>query len=423
MFQKIILENGSRLILAPQEGTQTVTLLVLFGVGSRYEENKINGVSHFIEHLMFKGTKRRPTTLALSKELDGVGAEYNAYTSKDFTGYFIKINHKHLNLACDIISDMLYHSKFDPEELEREKKVIIEEINMYEDNPLTLVEELFEEVVYQGNSLGWLVSGTKETVSGVTRDQMVKYRDFFYRPANTVIGLAGNLGTGVTETVSRYFVSGKVLADLKPIKFEPFKNKQAEPQINLKFKKTEQVPIALGFPGYSYSDPRKYALYALGIILGGNMSSRLFISVRERLGLAYYIRTGINVYQDTGSLVIQAGLETKRADQAIKVILEELSRIKKEGVSAEELKRAQDFFEGKITLELEDSSQLADWYAKQELLTNEILTPEERIKEMFAVSREEVRAVANDLFKATKINLALVGPFKEKAKFMKLLKI
>lgn len=206
MFKKIVLKNGVRLVLSPLEETKSVTLLVLFGVGSRYEKKEINGISHFIEHMMFKGTAKRPNTLALSRELDGVGAEYNAYTSKDVTGYYVKINQKHIELAFDILSDMLFNSKFDSEELEREKKVIMEEINMYEDNPIMFVEELFEEIVYSGNSLGWLVSGSKDSVKSLNQKKMISFRDRLYQPKNTVIGLAGNLGSDARRLVERFFV-------------------------------------------------------------------------------------------------------------------------------------------------------------------------------------------------------------------------
>jgi predicted Zn-dependent peptidase len=427
MFKKIVFKNGLRLILAPLKETKTITLLVLFKVGSRYEDKKINGVSHFIEHMMFKGTKKRPNTLALSKELDRVGAEYNAFTSKDHTGYYIKINKKQADLAFDILSDMLFNSKFDSEELEREKKVIVEEINMYEDNPLMYIDHLFEESVYRGNSLEWLVSGTKESVGGIDHGQMINYFDQFYQPENIVIGVAGNFDKDATGLAERYFVehSNKIRINSKNIqmRFPAFKNKQIRPRVNLRLKETEQVQIALGFPAYSYDNPKLYPLYLLGIILGGNMSSRLFIRIRERLGLAYYIRAMVSVYEDTGNFLVQAGLDTSRIDEAIKAILEELGKVKKEGVTSEELDRAKDFLDGKITIELEDSGSVADWYAKQELLTKEILTPEEKLKKIFAVTAKDVQRVANDMIDEKKLNLALIGPFKEKEKFLKLLKI
>jgi predicted Zn-dependent peptidase len=427
MFKKVVFKNGLRLVLSPLQETKSVTLLVIFGVGSRYEKKDINGISHLIEHMMFKGTAKRPNSLALSKELDGVGAEYNAFTSKDVTGYYIKINQKHLELALDVLSDMLFNSKFDPEEVEREKMVVMEEINMYEDNPIMFVEELFEEIVFKDNSLGWIVSGSKKSVKNLDQKKMVDFKDGFYRPQNTVIGLAGNLDSDARELVEKYFVKHTNEARIKTnntrIKFALFKSKQTKPQVNLKFKETEQTLVALGFPSYKHQDPRLYVLILLGIILGGNMSSRLFIRIRERLGLAYSIRSSVNTYQDIGNFVVQAGLDIKRIDEAIKAILGELKKIKDEGVTEEELKRARDFIDGKITIDLEDSSSIADWYAKQELLTGEMLTPEEKLKKIFAVTAKEIQAVAKDIIRESKLNLTVIGPFKDKNRFLKLLKI
>jgi len=429
MFKKIIFKNGLRLVLAPLKETKTITLLVLFGVGSRYENKKINGISHFIEHMMFKGTKKRPNTLALSKELDKVGAEYNAFTAKDHTGYYIKINYKHVDLAFDILSDMLFNSKFDPEELEKEKGVIIEEINMYEDNPMIYIDHLFEEIVYQGNSLGWQISGTRESVSTLNREELVNYLNRFYEPKNTVIGVAGSFGREIVKLVEQHFVEHtntnkmQIYLNKMQARFDKFVSKQTGPQINLRFKETEQVQLALGFSGYPYTDPRIYALSLLAIILGGNMSSRLFIRVRERLGLAYHIRAGLNIYQDTGNFVIEAGLDKARINEAIRVILEELKKVKEEGVTSEELKRAKDFLDGKMTIELEDSSNVVEWYTKQELLIRKILTPEEKLKKFFAVTKAQVKKVAYDIIKEGKLNLALIGPFKEENRFLKLLKI
>jgi predicted Zn-dependent peptidase len=422
MFKKVVLKNGLRLVLSPLQETKSVTLLVLFGVGSRYEKKDINGISHFIEHMMFKGTEKRPNSLALSKELDGVGAEYNAYTSKDITGYYIKINQKHLGLALDILSDMLFNSKFDSEELEREKKVIVEEINMYEDNPIMFVDQLFEEIVYQDNPLGWIVSGSKESVKNLDQRKIVDFRDELYRPENTVIGLAGNFDDEAVKLVEQYFVE-RTTKEKSKINFIEFESEQTKPEVNLKFKETEQALIALGFPSYKHQDLRLYPLMLLGIILGGNMSSRLFIRVREQLGLAYSIGASVNAYQDIGNFVVQAGLDIARIDEAIKAILEELIKIKNEGVTKEELKRAKDFIDGKITIDLEESSSLADWYAKQELLTGEILTPEEKLKKIFAVTAEEIQEIAKDIIQESKLNLAVIGPFKDKTRFEKLLKL
>lgn len=419
-FKKLKLANGIRLILAPMSETKAVTILVLAKVGSRHEDSKIAGTSHFIEHMMFKGTRKRPTTLAISKELDGVGAEYNAFTAKDHTGYYIKIDSEKVKLALDILSDVIFNSKFDEEEIKREKQVISEEINMYEDNPLLFVEELFEQIIFKNSSLGRLISGSKETVNGLNRSGIVNYYDNYYQPSNLLIGVAGNFDNSILKSIKYYFCKSGIKR--VPPKFKKIKINQKKPQINLKYKKTEQIQICLGFPGYSYFDKRIYALYILGVILGGNMSSRLFIKIRERMGLAYFIRSSINIYQDIGNFYIQAGLDKSRIEQAINEILKELTKIKKEGVVAEELRKAKDFLKGKLKLELESSESIVSWFSKQELLMNKIISPNEQIKRLEKVTVNQVKKVASQIFKKNLINLALISPYKDKERFLKLLK-
>ncbi len=417
MYKKKVLKNGLRMILAPLQETKTANILALFRVGSRYESKKLNGASHFVEHMMFKGTKKRPNTLELSKVLDGVGAEYNAFTDKDYTGYYIKADNKHLQLAIDVISDMLLESKFDEKEVEREKGVIVEEINMYEDNPLLFVEENMHKIMYENNPLGMLIAGSKESVKGVTRNELFDYKNKMYSGKNAVICLTGNFlqkEIDLLEKKLSLFPAGT------KNNFRKFSSDQKKPRLKLDFKDSEQVQICLGFPAYSYSHKKNIILQMLSIILGGNMSSRLFLSVRERQGLAYYIHSSVSNFEDTGSLHVQAGLDKSRIFDAIKLIWEELNKISK-GVKAEELQRAKDFISGKIAISLEDSSSLARWYALQELMIEKILTPEERIKEINRITTKEIAEVAKELIIANKLNLAVIGPFKEEKKFRNLI--
>ena len=417
MFKKQTLKNGIRLLTAPLKETQTASLLVLFKVGSRQEGKSIEGVSHFIEHMMFKGTKKRPTTLDLSKELDGIGAEYNAYTGKDVTGYYIKTDSRHLSLAIDMLSDMLGDSLFAGEELEKEKGVIVEEINMYEDNPLMYVEEMLEEMLFDGGELGHMIAGSRETVRSLNRAKLLEYKKKYYAGANVVIGLAGKFNqTQLKELRTKFVFSKGKKSTIK-------KNhiKQTSPRVNLKHKETEQVQVALGFPAFSHKDKRSYALQLMSVILGGNMSSRLFINVREKKGLAYFVRAWPNLYEDTGAMVIQAGLDKTRIEEAIVTILGELNSIKA-GVTAEELKRAKDFVAGKMALDLEDSMSIAHWYANLELSGKKLQTPQEKLKKLMAVKAADVKKVAEDIFDLKRANLAIIGPFKDKEKFKKLLK-
>lgn len=417
MYQKLILKNNLRLIIAPLKETQTATLLVLIRAGSRYESGQIGGASHFIEHLFFKGTKKRSNTLAIAKELDGVGAEFNAFTAKDATGYYIKADSRHLHLAIDVLADMLLNSKFEEKEIKKEKGVIIEEINMYEDNPLMYVENMLEQIMFRGNSLGRLISGSRKTVKAISREQLLAYKDKLYQSSNAVIGLAGRFQDQDIKMIERQF---KFKAAKNKNQFQPIKISQKNPRVELRFKETEQTQIALGLPAYSYFHPGIYALEVLNIILGGNMSSRLFLKVRERAGLAYFIRSGLNIYEDIGGLIIQAGLDKIRIEKAINLILAELAKIR-QGVSQAELKRAKEYLAGRIALNLEDSANLAQWYVQQELLLNKILTPEAKIKKIMAVSLAEIKQVAQAVINFKKINLAVIGPFKEEKKFAHLL--
>jgi len=417
MFKKTVLKNGIRLITAPLKETQTVSLLVLVKVGSRYETSTIGGMSHFVEHMMFKGTKRRPNTLALSKELDGIGAEYNAFTGKDVTGYYIKADASHAPLAVDMLSDMLTSSKLDEAELNKEKGVIAEEINMYEDNPIMYVEGMLEEIMFGGNPLGRQIAGERETVKAVTRQKMLAYKNKHYTGKNIVIALAGNFDDKIVKLLDKpfNFASGKVNH------FSKIKISQKQSRLKLKFKDTEQVQVALGLPAYPYSSPKIYPLQLLSVILGGNMSSRLFINVRERKGLAYFVRSWANVYEDTGSLTIQAGLDKNRIDLALETIIAELKKINK-GVSTAELQRAKDFIAGKTALDLEESMAIAQFYGSQEIMTGKIMTPAQKLAKIKAVTRADIARTAKEVINLKRLNLAVIGPFKDEKRFIDLIK-
>ncbi len=417
MYKKQTLQNGIRLITAPLKETQTASLLVLVKVGSRQETKSIYGISHFIEHMMFKGTLKRPTTLDLSKELDGIGAEYNAYTGKDVTGYYIKSDARHLSLAIDILSDMLLNSKLEVKELEKEKGVIIEEINMYEDNPMMFVEEILEETIFSGSQLGHQVIGTREIINSLDRVSLVNYRDTFYNGLNIVIALAGKFSDKhIKEIKSKFLIKRGKKSKIKDTILI-----QKHPKVNIKYKDTEQVHLALGFPSFSQHDKRNYALQLMSVILGGNMSSRLFINIRERNGLCYFIRSWNNLYEDIGATIIQAGLDKSRIDFAIKAIRSELEKISF-GVSDEELRRAKEFIAGKLALDLEDSMSIAQYYGNLELINKPLISPKEKLKKIMAVKASEVKSVAQKIFDFNKANLAIIGPFKDEIRFLKLLK-
>jgi predicted Zn-dependent peptidase len=416
------LSNGTKLLLAPSRDTQAVTVYALFPVGSRYETLALNGASHFVEHMMFKGTKRRPTTLHISRDLDRIGAEYNAFTGKEYTGYYIKVNAEHLDLALDMLSDMCFHSQYREEEVERERKVILEEIHLYEDNPSMHLDDIFEQSLYRGHPLGRLISGTRETMNGIGRRALLRYRDRHYDPSRLVLTLAGNIGDHTIALVQKTF--GAVPSRRKAVSAPGgFHRTPRGPMVHLHWKETTQVHFALGVPTFGAEDRRQYALTLLANILGGTMSSRLFIAVRERRGLAYSVRASADAYVDAGSLVVTTGLDPSRLHEAMRIILRELKRVRERGVTPEELSRAKENIEGRIILALEESSARADWFGKQALLRKEILTPEEKITRLMAVERDAVRAVARELLRTDRLHLAIIGAYKDAAPFKKLLRM
>ncbi|MBI4280874.1 insulinase family protein [Candidatus Uhrbacteria bacterium] len=423
MFERFKLTNGVRTVLVPHADTKAITLLSLFRVGSRFERASTLGLSHFLEHMMFKGTRKHPETVEISRILDSLGAEYNAFTGKDHTGYYIKVNYEHAALALDIMFDMLAHSLLKPEEIERERKVIQEEINMYEDNPIMLVEELFEEELFRGNSLGWRIAGQAATLARIKRKELTDFRRKFYRPSEIVVVAAGRLPTIIQKNIARTFGSLRPQRGrpTQPRSFRVLGRHRAGPRVVVKFKDTGQVQVALGFPALALSHPRLPTLQVLSTILGGTMSSRLFIAVRERRGLAYSIRSSISGYEDTGNLMIQAGLDKARLDEALRVMMAELRRMRERGVTKEELASAKENIRGRMTLALEDSEMTADFYGKQELHLGKIATPDEKLAKILAVTKEEVAAVAAAICQPSLLAAAVIGPFEDAGRFVKLL--
>lgn len=419
-INRTTLPNGLRVVTIPLHDTQAVAVYVLAKVGSRYETRSLNGVSHFIEHLMFKGTTKRPTTLDISKLLDGVGANYNAFTSKDCTGYYVKMNHEHTELALDVVSDMLQHSLFDPKEIERERGVIVEEIKMYDENPIMAIEDLFEGAVFgQHHQLGWNIAGPQSVIKNVSRAAILKYRNQYYHAGNMWVVVAGKLSPHINQQILKYFRGVK--AKPRTPKFKPYRHQASAPVV-IKHKEVEQVQIGLGTKSFSYTDKRLPALQVLSVILGGNMSSRLFIQVRERRGLAYSVSAAPNPYEDAGCFMVHAGLEKNRLEEALRVIVAEMKKMKTTKVSSVELARAKEFMRGKTILGLEDSDSLASWYGRQSLFSKKILSPEESLARMAKVTAADVQAVAQTMFKPGNMKLAIVGPYKDPKPFAKIIK-
>lgn len=415
-------DNGLRLVVVPMKSTQTATVLVLVGTGSRYETKNINGISHFLEHMMFKGTANRPNSLDISRELDSIGAEYNAFTSKEYTGYYAKASSEKLDLITDVVSDIFLNSKLDEQEIEREKGVIIEEINMYLDDPPRHVGELFENLLYGDQPSGWNVAGEKEIIRKLNRNDFIDYFSSHYVAKDTIIAVAGNIDKEKVrnDLIPKFFNSARVGDKLDRLSVSESQNK---PEVLLNYKKTDQTHFTLGVRAYNMFFPKLEAAQVLSVILGGGMSSRLFISVRERQGLAYYISSSLDSYTDHGYIGTQAGVNNDKVGRAIKTVLSEYKNIKENLVPEEEIKKAKEFIKGRLVIALEQSDDLASFYASQWLLKNETLTPEEKLSKIMKVTAEDVQEVAKDIFKPEKLNLALIGPFEDKEKFEKLLEI
>ncbi len=409
MYEQYKLDNKANVLLIPQDNNHSVTVFVMYPVGSRYESKKLNGVSHYIEHLMFKGTKKRKSTLVLTREIDRLGAEYNAFTGKEHTGYYIKTDCNYIEKSLDILSDMLHNSVFDAKEMEREKTVIVEELRMYKDNPIMNIDNVFEELMYEG-PLGWDVGGTEDNVLNFNRDEVLGYKKKYYDPSNATIVVAGHIDDGVKQLIEKYF--GKEKSKFKPSKvYKPgvYGSERKEMRIKVERKTTDQAQMILGFPGLEYNNKKNPVAYMMNNILGGSMSSRLFIQIRERRGLAYSVRSSLEKFRDVGYLQIGLGLEAKNINKAIEVIKQELDKIIKKGVRSQELKDAKTNYRGRLSLAMEDSSAVAAFFAQQALFAEKIETPEDMLKKVEAVSAEQIQKLAQKVYNTNKMRVAIIG--------------
>lgn len=419
MFRKTTFQSGLRLVTEKIEGTKAVTVLVLVGAGSRYEHQEIRGISHFLEHMFFKGAERFKDTKEVSEAIDSVGGEFNAFTGKEYAGYYVKVASENMEVACDVLADMLINSKFKQEEIEKERGVILEEYNMYQDTPMYQIGWNFEALIFGDQPLGWDQIGTKELIKSVNHEDFVNYKKKLYTPDNTVIAVAGNVDhKKVVEMVTKYF---DMETGEKAYQFKEIEEKDGG-KIYLKEKKTEQAHIAVGFPGYSEDHKDHWALKLLAVILGGNMSSRMFLGVREAKGLSYYIHTSTDNYMDGGVIVTNAGVDLTRIDEAITGVIAEYKKVRDEDVPAAELKKAKAYLKGKMVLSLEDCEEFAHMLAKYELLHNAAKDPEEIMKMIDKVTVEDISRVAKDLLREERMRIAVIGPYDDKERFERLLK-
>lgn len=415
-IKKISQKTPLYTILMPE--TKTATILFMFKTGSRYENRKNSGISHFLEHMFFKGTKNRPDTATISGELDSLGSEFNAFTSKEYTGYYVKVSSLKFKSAFKILGDMLLNSIFSEEEIEREKGVIIEELNMYEDNPLMHVEDVFESCLYGDTPAGWDTIGTKETIKSFKREDFINYFESQYGLNSLSLVLAG-----------KFSDSDIKLAESILLKFKnnSWKNKekvlenQKKPAIKAVYKNVDQVALSLGVRTFPSGHPLEIKTKLLSIILGGAMSSRLFIKLRERSGLAYYVKTLTEFHSDSGYLTTQAGVPIDKVSEAISIILQEYKNLGEDLVSEEELKKAKDIFRGRLALRLEASDDVANWYGHQAIFKEKLTSPKEFLAEIDKIKAVDLKRLASKIFVNEALNLALIGKVKED-NFRKILK-
>ena len=418
IFEKATLSNGVRVVTAPNPQVASVSCFVMLAAGSRYETPESQGIAHFAEHMFFKGTERRPTARSISTEIDAIGGEFNAFTGKELTGYYVRCGSETRDVALDVLTDMLLASRFDEAEIEKEKGVILEEMNVYLDTPQRYVGNVYDRLLYADHPLGWDILGTKETIQGATRDTFLSYLDTWYRPERMVVGIGGRIEDGLTERLEELLggVEARPTGEAPPVELPP----DTSPVL-LHTKASEQAHLILGVRGYPIGHPNRYALQLLAVVLGGGMSSRLFTEVRERRGLGYYVHAGNSAYADTGTFYSNAGVDVSRIDDAIATILGELRKIAAEPVPADELEKARGYAKGRFVLRLESPQGTIQYGLRRELSEGEIEEPDELLRQLDLVTVEDVQRVAKDLFEDKSLYLAVVGPFDDPERFEKLL--
>lgn len=419
MHQIKTLKNGLTLITVDLPHLDSVTTMVAVGAGSRNESKKEMGIAHFFEHMFFKGSKKYPSALEISTLVDGIGAVNNAFTSKEYTGYWIKSAAKNIELSADIISAGLSEPILAEDEINREKGVIVEERRMYQDNPGRFVWDLFFDLVFRDTPLGWNVIGEEKIVNSFNRFNFLEYMQKFYSPANMALIFAGKIGNRAENLAEKYFTNMPHYEDGEPVSFKP-KN-QIEPLVRVLHKQTDQVHIILGGLGYNRKDPRRYIVALLASILGEGMSSRLFIQVRERRGLAYHVMADTDDFRDTGLWAIYAGLKLEKALEGVEVIKAEIDRLMSEQVSEEELQKVKEMQRGHMAIREESTNFLAQYYGLQWVIDRKIETPQEYLAKLDAVTAKDIQEVAKDLFGKNRLNLQIIGPLKDPAPFEKIL--
>ena len=419
MHKITTLKNGLSLITVDLPHLDSVTTLVAVGAGSRYETKQINGISHFLEHMFFKGSTKFPSAEKIATLVDGIGAVNNAATDKEVTYYWIKSAAKHINLSLDILSSMIKESLLNQEEIDREKGVIVEELRMFRDNPARYVWELYERLQYGDQPLGWDIGGKEKIINSINREDMISYLDSLYSPKNMALVLVGRLPKEVEKIAEEYFLG---LPERSKYAFKPFKKlPQKKAKVNVFYKATDQVNLVLGTEGFDRYDERRYIAKVLATILGEGMSSRLFIQVRERRGLAYHVGANHGSYKDTGAFTVYGGLKLEKVSEGLEVMLAELELLVSGKVTDDELKKAKEMIRGRIALQSESTNFLAEYFGTNFVLDRKVETFEEILKRINRITKKDLQDLAKELFGKDKYNLQVIGPFKDKSKFENIL--
>lgn len=418
-YAKTTLPNGIRVVTSRMAHVRSASLILYFAVGSRHEPDPVAGISHFLEHMLFKGTQHRPDPVQITEAIEGVGGILNAATSRESTNYWVKVPSEHLALAFDVLADMVQRSLFAPEELEKERRVIVEEIHGIHDTPDDYIHDVIDQAVWNGQPLGRPIIGSLETVQAITRDDLIEYLTTHYRGNRLVIAAAGDVWhEQVVELAQQHF--GALPAGPEP-DLEPARIRDGLPDVLVVSRPTEQAHLCVGLPALSYTDERRFTQSMIDAVLSSGMSSRLFKEIRERQGLAYEVYGYFREYRDTGEAVVYAGTDVEQVERAIRAIVEELDKLRREPVPHDELERTKELRKGRIAMGLEDSRAVASWIGGQELVYGEILTPDEVIARIQAVTSEDIQALASELFQVQRYALALLGPFDDPEPFRRLL--
>jgi predicted Zn-dependent peptidase len=414
-YSRTVLANGLRLITAPMPHTRSAAISVYVGAGSRYETKAEAGISHFVEHLCFKGTAKRPTAQEISEAVDSVGGILNAATDREYTVYYAKVAEPHLELALDVLCDLVQAPLFDAGELEKERKVVLEELASVADSPGQQVDLILDELLWPEQPLGWDIAGTKESIEALTREMVVDYVRRQYVPNNMVVSIAG----AIDEEAVKALLAPRLgaLSAGAPDAWYPARNGQSAPGCELLFKRTEQTHIAIGLQGLPLDHPDRYALDLLSVLFGESMSSRLFVELRERQGLCYDVHSYVTHFLDAGSFGVYAAVDPANGPKAVGALMQELRRLAA-GVPEEELRKAKELSKGRMLLRMEDTRAVSGWLGGQEMLTGEILSPEEVVARLEAVTTDDLARVVRALLKREQLNLAVVGPHRSDRRFL-----